>query len=161
MFNHSHLDPPYCTCAVTVFSKNQHEMSRFCLFGGKDLVPGRRTRTTWETQNGEKNPKRMGKKDETVVWYTDWVEIFNSYKHRMNRKTCNISSLFSLSVLLVWKHVSHVFFTQFPTKSLFCLLIASFTLPSPLLPVSVLVQWLQNSEKEVAPAGQAPDKPQL
>lgn len=24
----------------------------------------------------------------------------------MNRKTCNISSLFSLSVLLVWKHVS-------------------------------------------------------
>lgn len=154
MFNHSHLDPPYCTCAVTVFSKNQHEMSRFCLFGGKDLVPGRRTRTTWETENGKK-PNRMGKKDETVVWYTDWVEIFNSYKYRMNRKskTCNISSLFSL--------VSHVVFTQFPTKSLFCLLIASFTLPSPLLPVSVLVQWLQNSEKEVAPAGQAPDKPQL
>lgn len=149
MFNHSHLDPPYCTCAVTVFCKNQHEMRRFCLFGGKDLVPGRRTCTTWETENGKK-PKRMGKKDETVVWYTDWVEIFNSYKYKMNRKTCNISSLFSLVV-----------FTQFPTKSLFCLLIASFTLRSPLLPVSVLVQWLQNSEKEVAPAGQAPDKPQL
>lgn len=49
-----------------------------------------------------KRTERVGKKDETVVWYTDWVEIFNSYKYRMNRKskTCNISSLFSLSVLV-------------------------------------------------------------
>lgn len=58
---------------------------------------------TWlEKHKMGKKPERMGKKDETVVWYTDWVEIFNSYKYRMNRKpkTCNISFLFSFQFLL-------------------------------------------------------------